>query len=105
MVEIHLYGKLRNYAENRQPMEDTVLWRETEDGDTLASVLEEMGIPNDEIKHIFVNAKLLVTRTSSGPLYGYPQQRDTVFDWDLNLPLANGDRVGLFGLDLPVLGM
>ena len=47
----------------------------------------------------------LVTRTSSGPLYGYPQQCNTVFDWDLSLPLANGDRVGLFGLDLPVLGI
>ena len=55
--------------------------------------------------HIFVNAKLLVTRTSSGPLYGYQQQCDTVFDWDLSLPLANGDRIGLSGLHLPVLGM
>jgi hypothetical protein len=47
----------------------------------------------------------LATRTSSGPLYGYPQQRDAVFDWELSLPLASEDRVGLFGLDLPVLGM
>jgi len=47
----------------------------------------------------------LVTRISSRPLYGYPQARGTVYDWDLSLPLANGDRLGLFGIDLPVLGM
>ena len=47
----------------------------------------------------------LVTRTSSGPLYGYPQARGTVLDWDLSLPLAQGDHLGLFDIDLPILGM
>jgi hypothetical protein len=105
MIEMHLYGNLRRYAENYRPMEDTVLRREVREGETLASVLDEIGISNSEIGHIFVNAKLLVTRTSSAPLYGYQQQRDTLFDWDLSLPLADGDRVGLFGTDLPALGM
>ena len=86
-------------------MESTVLWHEVREGETLASLLDEMGIPRSEIGHIFLNAKLLVTRTSSAPLYGYRQERDTLFDWDLSLPLADGDRVGLFGTDLPMLGM
>ena len=105
MIEMHLYGNLRSYAENYRPMMDVVLWREIRDGETLASLLDETGIPSSEIGHIFLNAKLLVTRTSSGALYGYPQQRDTVFDWDLDLPLTNGDRIGLFGTDMSVLGM
>lgn len=105
MIEMHLYGNLRRYAENYRPMEGTVLRREAQEGETLASLLAEMGIPNAEIGHIFLNAKLLVTRTSSAPLYGYQQQRDTLFDWDLSLPLADGDRLGLFGTDLPMLGM
>jgi hypothetical protein len=105
MIEMHLYGNLRRYAGNYRPMEGTVLRREVREGETLASLLDETGIPSTEIGHIFVNAKLLVTRTSSAPLYGYLQQRDSLFDWDLSLPLADGDRVGLFGTDMPMLGM
>jgi hypothetical protein len=105
VIEIHLYGNLRRYAENRRPMEDTVSWREIQEEETLASVLDEMGIPSSEINHIFVNAKLLVTRTSYGALYDYPQVRDTLSDWDLSLPLGDGDRIGLFGNDLLMLGM
>ena len=105
MIEMHLYGSLRRYAGDYRSMEDTVLRQEVQEGKTLASLLDEAGIPCTEISHIFVNAKLLVTRTTSGSLYGYPQQRDTVFDWDLDLPLTNGDRIGLFGTDMSVLGM
>jgi hypothetical protein len=105
MIEIHLYGNLRRYAGHYRPMEDVVLRREVQHGDTLQSTLEDMGIPTEEINHIFVNAKLLSTRASMAPYYGYQQQRDTVFDWDLGLPLEDGDRVGLFGTDLSVLSM
>jgi hypothetical protein len=105
MVEIHLYGNLRHYAGDYRPGQGVVLQREMRQGDTLESMLEETGIPAGEIGHIFVNAKLLATRTSMAPFYGYPQERDTLFDWDLDLPVADGDRVGLFGTDLPMLGM
>jgi hypothetical protein len=105
MVEIHLYGNLRHYAGDYRPGQGVVLRRETRQGDTLESMLEETGIPAGEIGHIFINAKLLATRTSMAPFYGYVQQRDTVFEWDLDLPVGDGDRVGLFGTDLPMLGM
>jgi hypothetical protein len=105
MIEIHLYGNLRHYAGDFRAGQGIVLQREAQAGETLASLLEGTGIPASEIGHIFINAKLLATRTSMAPLYGYRQQRDTVFDWDLGLPVADGDRLGLFGTDLPVLGM
>jgi hypothetical protein len=105
MIEIHLYGKLRRYAGHFRPMEGTVVHREVRDGETLQSVLEQTGIPTDEIGHIFFNAKLLATRNPMAPFYGYRQQRDSPFNWDLNLPLTDGDRLGLFGTDLPILGM
>jgi hypothetical protein len=105
MVEIHLYGNLRRYAGEYRAGQGIVLRHEEHSGDTLESLLEESGIPAGEIGHIFVNAKLLATRTSMAPFYGYVQERDSVFDWDLGLPVSDGDRIGLFGTDLPVLGM
>ena len=53
MIEMHLYGNLRRYADNYQPMEDVVLWREIREGETLASLLDETGIPSSDISHIF----------------------------------------------------
>jgi hypothetical protein len=105
MIEIHLYGKLRRYAETYRPMEDTVLQREARPDETLRSLLEATGIPTGEINHIFYNSKLLATRASLAPYYGYMQQGDSLFDWDLGLPLSDGDRLGLFGTDLPMLSM
>jgi hypothetical protein len=105
MIEIHLYGNLRHYAGSYRPGESVVLGQRPCPGETLASILEQAHISAGEIGHIFLNGRLLTTRTSMAPLYGYPQQRDSVFDWDLGVPLSDGDRVGLFGTDLPVLGM
>jgi hypothetical protein len=105
MVEIHLYGKLRRYVEEFRPGQDTVLLLEPEHADTLGLLLERSGIPVDEINHIFFNAKLLATRDSRGAFYGYPQIGSDLAGWDLGVPVGDGDRVGLFGRDMPVLGM
>ena len=105
MIELHLYGRLRRYVKDYRPMEGVVVRHEIGAGETLASLLDEAGIPYDEIGHIFVNAKLLATRTPSAPFFGYPQEREDLFDWDLGVPLTNGDRIGLFGTDMSLLGM
>jgi hypothetical protein len=105
MVEVHLYGNLRHYAGDVQPGRDMVLEVQPGPGETIASLLEHAGIRPDEIGHIFFNAKLLATRTTMAPFYGYPQERDTLFEWDLQVPVDHGDRLGLFGTDLPMLGM
>jgi hypothetical protein len=105
VLEIHLYGNLRRYAGGYRPGQGIVLRLEPRPDETLASLLEQAGIPTGEIAHIFMNARLLSTRTTMAPLYGYPQQRDSVFDWDLGVPVGDGDRIGLFGTDMPMLGM
>jgi len=64
-----------------------------------------VGIPVDEINHIFFNSKLLATRTSTAPYLDYRQVRSNLFDWDLSIPVDDGDRIGLFGRDMSVLGM
>ncbi|MEJ2209550.1 MAG: hypothetical protein P8129_11005 [Anaerolineae bacterium] len=105
MVEIHLYGKLRRYAENARPRSDTVVFLDPGSVDSLDSLLKQLGVPADEINHIFVNAKLLATRNRVGSFYGYPQSGPDLSRWDLDVTIADGDRIGLFGRDMAVLGM
>jgi hypothetical protein len=105
MVEVHLYGKLRRYAEEYRPMQDTVILLESDDADTLGLVLERTGIPINEVNHVFFNAKLLATRNRMGSFYGYPQVGADLSGWDLDVAVGDGDRIGLFGKDMAILGM
>ena len=105
MVEIHVYGKLRRYVKDLQRSRNSVITLEPRPEETLASLLGHAGIPVDEINHIFFNSNLLATRTSMAPYLGYQQSRSNLFDWNLNIPVGNGDRIGLFGRDMPILGM
>jgi hypothetical protein len=34
---------------------------------------------------------------------GYQQVRESPFDWDLKVPVKDGDRIGLFGEDMAAL--
>jgi hypothetical protein len=105
MVEIHLYGKLRHYVAQMQPGRGVVVKLEPAPADTIATLLAHIDVPVDEIHHIFHNAKLLATRTTMAPYMGYQQSRANLFDWDLNVPITDGDRIGLFGSDMTMLGM
>ena len=105
MVEIHLYGQLRRYAGDPQNGRGAVAVLVRRGDETIASLLENAGIPADEVNHIFLNAKLLATRTSAARFMGYQQVRSDPLDWDLDVPVGDGDRVGLFGSDMAMLGM
>lgn len=105
MVEVHLYGKLRRYAEDYRPGRDTVICLEPGTVDSLGALLEQLGLPAGEVNHIFMNARLLATRNRMAPFYGYPQAGDDLSDWDLDVAVTDGDRIGLFGKDMAVLGM
>ena len=105
MVEVHLYGKLRQYANGSCNGSDCVLMLEPCTGETVSSLLANHGIPAEEVNHIFLNAKLLATRNSMGAFYGYPQAGASISDWELNAPVNSGDRIGLFGRDMAILGM
>jgi hypothetical protein len=105
MVEVHLYGKLRRYNGSTRAGHDSILMVDAGPGETIATLLAGEGIPVEEINHIFVNAKLLSTRTSMGKYYGYQQVTDDLTDWGLDMPVGKGDRLGLFGKDMAILGM
>jgi len=105
MVEIHLYGKLQRYAENGRPTRNAVVMIEPGARETLTSLLARAGIPVEEINHIFFNGNLLVSRTKAASYMGFTQASSDLSDWDLNVPVDNGDRIGLFGRDMALLGM
>ena len=105
MVEIHLYGKLRRYCKDYARNGAATMAISIESGETLDSFLARVGIPPEEINHIFHNSKLLVTRTNNALLYDFPLALSSLDNWDLSVPMNPGDRLGLFGLDIPMLSM
>jgi sulfur carrier protein ThiS len=66
---VHVYATLRKYVQDRPSLEV-----EIEAGQTVATVLDQLGIPADEIRILFVN-----NRAAS-----------------LEHELADGDRIGVF---------
>jgi hypothetical protein len=105
MVEINLYGKLRKYAPEFAVPGKSTISVEPDPDETIGSLLARLGISTNEINHIFYNSKLLASRSKSAAMFGLPQVGDNTMKWDLAVPLSHGDRLGVFGLDIPVLSM
>ena len=105
MIEVHLYGKLRTYCEGYAKKGAAVMAVPLSQGETLSVFIDRIGIPLGEINHIFHNSKLLVTRTNNAILYDFPLASHSLDDWELSVELKTGDRLGLFGLDIPMLSM
>ncbi len=103
MAEIHVYGKLRCYAQNKRPTKESVIRIEPNPDETIESLLTRVGISVSEIHHIFLNSKLLATHDTMAIWLGYEQERGSPFNWDLRIPVKSGDRIGLFGKDLAML--
>ena len=105
MTEIHLYGNLRRYATNGRSTRNSVIVLEPDTRETVTSLLTRVEIPAEEINHIFFNGKLLVSRTKAASFMGFRQAGSDLSDWDLDVPVDSGDRIGLFGRDMALLGM
>jgi hypothetical protein len=54
---------------------------------------------HDEIR----NTYLLATHNAMAPWLGYRQAREDVWNWDTEVSVKAGDRVGLFGEDMATL--
>lgn len=103
MVEIHLYGKLRRYAGNLDTAKEHVISISPQTDETIESLLARMEISAKDIYSIFLNGKLLAARSGMARWMGYQQIRSNPFDWDLNIAVSSGDRIGLFGRDMAAL--
>jgi hypothetical protein len=103
MIVIRLYGKLRRYVHNNSSCKDNAIQVSPQSDETLETLLMRMEIPIEEIYTIFFNSKLLATRSKTARWLGYQQVRISPFDWDLEIPVKSGDRIGIFGRDMAAL--
>jgi hypothetical protein len=105
MIDVHLYGKLRRYTSDPRADRDTIVRVEPRPGDTLGAVLQRLDIPSDEVYHVFLNGALLSTHNGMAPWLGYqePPAERLHPDDRLETPVEDGDRLGLFARDMPLL--
>ena len=103
MVEIHLFGKLRKYVKKSDQEAGCVIRISPQPDETLALLLDRVGISIEDVYSIFVNHKLLAARSGMSSWIGHQKVRKDPFDWDLDIPVNAGDRIGLFGRDMAAL--
>jgi sulfur carrier protein ThiS len=83
MVEVHLYGKLRRYAAESQVTKPSLIHLQLSEGMAVKDALDKMGIPREEVANVFINGR-------------YRHQA-------LDVPLWDGDRLGLFPSNMAML--
>ncbi len=102
-IEIHLYGKLRKYAPNPRADRENVLRLTLQPGETIRDVLARADIAEEEVCHIFLNGALFSTHNRMAPWLGYRQAQPNVHQWETDVALKPGDRLGIFGHDMAAL--
>jgi hypothetical protein len=99
-VEVHLYGSLRHYALDSRPDQESVVRMAPRPGETVATVLEQVGVSPSEVYHVFLNGALIATSNTMAPWLRYQRGRDGK---GLDTPVQPGDRLGLFARDMGLL--
>jgi hypothetical protein len=81
MIEIHLYGLLREIVPGSIASEDTILKIESQENEEFRQLIDRLGLDISDIGDCFINGKLA-------------QQYDRI---------NNGDRVGLFPFNMRLI--
>ena len=82
MIEIHLYGRLRRFANEQDPTSDSVLHLPVKEGETIEDIVRRIGIPREELgRNIFLNGQIST----------------------LSREVKDGDRLGLFPSNMSLL--
>ena len=103
MIEIRLYGKLRRQSAIDEIRETGMLHLHPEAGETMRSLLGRIGIAAEDAHSIFLNARLLAARSNMARWLRYQGTTDNPLNWNLDVPVNSGDRVGVFGRDMAAL--
>ncbi len=83
MVQVHLYGNLRRFAENPAMSAESIALVEWRKGDTVANLLARLGIDHTEVSNIFIN----------GTYYYDPRK----------MRIMDNDRLGVFPRNIGLL--
>ncbi|MCL4533924.1 MAG: MoaD/ThiS family protein [Bacteroidetes bacterium] len=81
MLQVLLFGKLRRYASVSEPGAPSVLTLEASTAATVGAALAALGVPSADVVHVFVNGRLA----------------------EFSRPITDGDRLGVFGMDMALL--
>lgn len=105
MVEVRFYGSLRRYAEDPRPNAVSRCLVPAPEATTVRGLLERIGIAREEIAHIFLNGRLLLSVSPMALWLRYPEPEGRLPDagdpWQT--VLRPGDRLALFGRDMGLL--
>lgn len=100
-VQINVYGKLRTkFPLTKEIGTRGIIEVDIEEGETLESVFNRVGIRPEELYTIFLNHELLTTKNSMATHLGYQQYCEDCHNWDLCVKLKDGDTVAIFGFDM-----
>ncbi|MCL5075481.1 MAG: MoaD/ThiS family protein [Chloroflexi bacterium] len=83
MIEVHLYGKMRRYGQEKEISHPSVVRLEIKGEHYVDEVLQALGIPPKEPRNVFINGRYK------------PEWHSEV--------IRDGDRLGLFGSDMALL--
>ena len=82
VIEVHLYGKLRRFSEQKSPLKESIIFLDVYEGDTIQSIVDRIGIPLEDLgSALFLN----------GEYSGLQRQ------------VNDGDRLGLFPDNMALL--
>jgi len=102
-VDIHLFGKLRRFVKEPEAGHDNLMRIAPQPEETLEQLLARLEIPLEDIYTIFLNSKLLASRSLMAYRMGFQQVNEDPLDWNLEIVVETGDRIGLFGRDMAAL--
>ncbi|MBW2489343.1 MAG: hypothetical protein JRE72_18140 [Deltaproteobacteria bacterium] len=102
-VDIHLFGKLRRFVKEPEAGHDNLMRIAPQPHETLEQLLARLEIPLEDIYTIFLNSKLLASRSLMAYRMGFQQVNEDPLDWNLEIVVETGDRIGLFGRDMAAL--
>jgi len=98
VIEIYLYGELRRYAPDSRASGNAVIVLTATGDEDVADILRQAGVPQEQVRQVFLNGQLLTTSCRMAPYLGYVTAQDRVPEdkspW--NTRIQKGDRLGLF---------
>ncbi|MGQ9598261.1 MAG: MoaD/ThiS family protein [Anaerolineae bacterium] len=97
MIEVRLFGHLRQRVAGSTPSTDTVVYLPAIGGETIGQVLAQIGVDPAEVGNVFVNGRLL-PRSVYPMTLGYllAAQGPLALEEYLATPVRSGDRLGIF---------
>ena len=84
-IEVHLFGKLRRFTENRDSSRESVIHVPVEEDDAIADIIERIGIPAEEVgSNVFLNGEYSATtrQAKAGDRLGiFPDDMQLLYKW------------------------